>query len=160
MVKYRKNIQFVFAFAIIIGLSYDLISLVTLLIIGTLSGVIFGKVFCKWMCPMGFIMELMKSKMSDEELKVNMYNYYKVGCPISWIQGVTNKFSFFKIKVNKDKCTSCGICDDTCYITSINKENSFYKEDSKLPGEAFNCSKCLQCVSVCPSKSINFSIGK
>lgn len=160
MVKNRKYIQITIAVSIYIALSLNLISLATLLIIGLISGIIFGKVFCKWMCPMGLIMEIMKKGMTNEARKVNMYNYYKLGCPISWIQGITNKYSLFKIQVNADKCSSCGLCDKTCYITSINKETSFYKKNKKIPGEAFNCSKCLECTSICPSGSINFSPRK
>lgn len=158
MIKNRKHIQYVFALLTFFALVYNWISLFTLLVIATLLGVLFGKVFCKWMCPMGLVKESLNKNMSEEASKINMYNYYKVGCPISWIQGLTNKFSLFKIKLNKSECVSCGICDKTCYITTLSKEHSFYKENKQLPGEAFNCSKCLKCVESCPQNSLTFSL--
>lgn len=160
MIKNRKHIQYVFALLTFFALSYNWISLLTLMLIATILGIVFGKVFCKWMCPMGLIKEFLSKNQSEETRKMNMYNYYKVGCPISWIQGLTNKFSFFKIKFNKDNCINCGLCDKTCYITSFSNEHSLYKENSLNPGEAFNCSKCLKCVDVCPQNSLTFTLKR
>jgi len=48
----------------------------------------------------------MASNMSSDEAKLQMYNYYKLGCPIAWIQGFLNKFSLFKIKRDANSCIS------------------------------------------------------
>ena len=76
------------------------ISLWWLLLAGVISGLIFGKVFCRWVCPMGLIMEIMMSMNKDGKIK-QMYQYHKLGCPIAWFSGWLNKFSLFKIKLNK-----------------------------------------------------------
>lgn len=160
MVKYRKQVQFLFALIIFFALSFNWITIWMLLIIAVITGVIFGKVFCKWMCPIGFIKEIMNKNLTDEQSKVNMYNYYKLGCPISWIQGLLNKVSFVKIKLNTASCTSCGLCDRACYISSISKAHSFIKEGKSTPSEAFNCSKCLVCVDTCPNNSLTYTVKK
>ena len=46
-----------------------------ILIVGMITGVIFGKVFCRWMCPLGFVMESMLG--TDKGTKnIQMYNYH------------------------------------------------------------------------------------
>lgn len=154
--KNRRFIQLFFAIIFFYALVYYQVSLWVVLMIATVLGFIFGKFFCKWMCPMGLIMELMTRNMTDDEKKNHMYNYYKLGCPISWIQGLQNRFSFFKIINNKATCVSCGKCDEACYITNLNIETSLYKEDHKDPATAFRCSKCMACVDSCPNGSLKY----
>ena len=94
------------------------ISLWWLLLAGVISGLIFGKVFCRWVCPMGLIMEIMMSMNKDGKIK-QMYQYHKLGCPIAWVSGWLNKFSLFKIKLNTDSCISCGACQSECPNNAI-----------------------------------------
>lgn len=156
LIKHRRSIQLFFAVGIFASVSYFQISLLAVIVAAAVLGMIFGKFFCKWMCPMGFIMELMTSGMSDEQRKNHMYNYYKLGCPISWIQGLQNRFSFFRIINDKATCLSCGKCNKVCYITNLNPKTSLYKNDSANPATAFNCSKCLACVDSCPNGSLRY----
>ena len=136
--------------------SYFHVSLLYILIGGSIIGVIFGKVFCRWMCPLGFVMELLMGSKKGSEAG-QMYQYHKMGCPIAWVGGFFNKFSFLKIKQNSDTCSSCGICDTNCYISSLNEDFSIYKEDKKESQSSFSCSKCLECVTSCPENSIKYS---
>ena len=159
LTKYRKSIQLVFGIATYLAIFVLQVSLWVVLGVAVVLGAVFGKTFCKWMCPMGFIMEKMTSKLSEDDSKRQMYNYYKLGCPVSWVQGLLNKVSVYKIKTQQATCTSCGICDKACYVTSLNPEFSFFKKDKKAPGAAFNCSKCLKCVEVCPTKSIKVRVN-
>jgi polyferredoxin len=46
--------------------------------------VVFGKVFCRWVCPLGLMMEFMMGMSPDGKIK-GMYQYHKIGCPIAWI---------------------------------------------------------------------------
>ncbi len=158
LTQHRKTIQLVFGLAVYLAIFVMQISLWIVLGAAVLLGAFFGKTFCKWMCPMGFIMEKMTSKLSEDDSKRQMYNYYKLGCPISWVQGLLNKMSLYKIKVQPETCTSCGLCDKACYITSLNAEFSFFKMAKRTPATAFNCSKCLKCVEVCPTNSIQIKI--
>lgn len=153
----RKLIQTVIGGFIFILVFYFKVSLLYVLIAGILAGIIFGKIFCRWMCPLGFIMELMLGKNTDAKQQ-QLYNYHKLGCPIAWISGLMNRISLFKIKRVTNKCISCGICDKTCYIASLNKEYSLYKKDKKDPSLNFSCSKCLACVEKCPTKSLVYKI--
>ncbi len=154
LIPYRQWIQLFFGFVTVTAIFTFNISLWIIFGLASLLGILMGKTFCKWICPMGFIMELMTRGMSEDQSAQHMYNYYKIGCPISWAQGFFNKYSLFKIKTTKSSCTSCGLCDQTCYITKLDKSYSFYKSQKNTPSEAFNCSKCLKCVEVCPTNSI------
>ncbi len=121
-------------------------------------GAVFGKIFCKWMCPVGLIKSLLSRNMSEDQAKLHMYNYYKVGCPISWVQGLLNKVSLFKIRKD-ETCTECGLCDKVCYISTFDKEKSIYHSNKERAQEAFNCSKCLACVEACPKNSLKFTFS-
>jgi polyferredoxin len=127
------------------------------LAIGVALGLIFGKVFCRWACPMGLIMEVMMGFGGDNATK--MYQYHKLGCPIAWVSGWLNKYSFFKIKMNSESCLNCGKCDKACYMSSLEPDKfSLYKPKFITPGENYSCSKCLKCVAACPNGSLTYKI--
>ena len=123
-----------------------------------LLGFIFGKVFCRWMCPVGLLMEVLLKLFSDKGFR-QMYQYHKLGCPVAWISGFSNHFSLFKIGLERDSCTGCGKCDKQCYMVAAEPERfSLYKGNREMPGSNYACSKCLECVAECPNGSLNYKI--
>lgn len=158
IIKNRRNIQYIFSMAVIGLIAYRPNGLLIVLGISVVLGIVLGKVFCKWMCPMGLLKEVMTKNMSEEEAKSHMFNYYKVGCPISWIQGVMNKFSLFQIRVDKKTCLTCGLCDKACYIPTFDDSKSVFKTTKEKAPQAFNCSKCFACVDSCPNGSLKYSV--
>jgi len=62
-------------------------------------------------------------------------------CPLGALYGLFNKISFFGVKVNKPKCTQCGLCVSHC------------KLDIHHVGDQ-ECISCGECVEVCPTKAI------
>ena len=158
VVSKRTIIQVAVGIALYVAYAHYQFSLWWLLGAGTIIGIIMGKVFCRWMCPMGFIMELMMTVMGDQKYK-QMYQYHKLGCPIAWVEGITNKFSLMKISVNTNTCKNCGLCDKKCYIATLEPEKySLYKIDKQRPGVSYTCSKCLSCVASCPNGSLTYKI--
>lgn len=138
--------------------SYFNISLWYIILFGISTGVIFGKVFCRWMCPIGFLMEMMMGGGAKSQFS-NMYQYHKMGCPIAWVSGVLNKWSFFKIKLNTETCKNCGVCDKECYISTLEPAKfSLYKGGKTNPATSYSCSKCLKCVAACPNGSLKYKI--
>jgi polyferredoxin len=132
------------------------VSLWYVLLAGVVLGVLFGKVFCRWVCPMGLVMEIMMSLSPDGKVR-QMYQYHKVGCPIAWISGYLNKFSLFRIRLNHDTCITCGKCDKKCYIVAMEPQKySLYKPGHSEPGSSYTCSKCLECVASCPNGSLKY----
>lgn len=158
LVSKRMIILSVMGALLYIGISYYNLSLWYILIAGVVLGVIFGKVFCRWGCPMGLIMEIMMSLSGDGKIR-QMYQYHKIGCPIAWISGWLNKYSFFKIKIDQDTCKNCGLCDKQCYIVVMEPQKfSLYKPQKVQPGYSYTCSKCLKCVAVCPNGSLKYKV--
>jgi polyferredoxin len=156
IVSKRTIILGIFGASTYFSYSYLHISIWYIILFGISTGVIFGKVFCRWMCPMGFIMELL---MGGSDQFSNMYQYHKMGCPIAWVSGLLNKWSLFKIKVNTESCIKCGKCDQQCYISTLEPTKySLYKPEKFKSSDSYSCSKCLKCVEACPNGSLKYKI--
>lgn len=156
LVSKRIIILSVTGISLYLAITFYQISLWYILLAGTVLGIIFGKVFCRWICPVGLIMEMIMSLSVDGKIR-QMYQYHKLGCPIAWISGWLNKFSFYRIKTDTDSCTSCGICDRKCYIVKMEPARfSLYKSKKENPGDSYSCSKCLECVVACPNGSLKY----
>ena len=153
----RRLIQGILAVSVYFAIEMYNIPLMYVVILGSILGVIFGKVFCRWMCPIGLLMEVLMGGKKDKTGQ-QMYSYHKLGCPIAWVNGFFNKYSLIKIKMDPSKCTSCNICDDTCYISKLNPDFSLYKDGKKLAGNSFSCSRCLECVEKCPTGSLTYTL--
>lgn len=156
----RTFIQGLLGVAVYLAVGVFGVSLWLVLAAGAALGLVFGKVFCRWICPMGFIMELITGLGGSDGKFRQLYQYHKLGCPIAWVSGWLNRFSFFRVRVDETSCASCGRCDSACYIASLEPERfSLYRRDKERPGEAFACSKCLACVAACPNGSLSFRVA-
>lgn len=156
LVDRRIIILAVLGISLYLALGYFNISLWYVVLAGSLLGFIFGKVFCRWVCPIGLIMEMLMSLNADGKLR-QMYQYHKLGCPIAWVSGWLNRYSLFRIRLNADTCSKCGVCDNKCYIVAMEPARySLYKTSKETPGDAYACSKCLVCVTACPNGSLKY----
>ena len=81
--------------------------------------VIFYRPFCKWLCPLGAIYALM------------------------------NKVSLVGMKVEQEKCVSCGKCEKACKMDVDVTKNPDHAE----------CIRCGMCAKVCPTGAIRFRCG-
>ncbi len=73
-------------------------------------------------------------------------------CPVGAILGLISKFSLLKIKIDTDKCASCGICENVCPSGCISvKEKSVDNE---------TCIKCLRCMDQCKKDAIGYKTEK
>jgi len=158
LVSKRIFILAILGIALYAAITFFQISLWYILGAGIILGMVFGKVFCRWVCPVGLIMEIIMSLSAGTKFR-QMYQYHKLGCPIAWISGWLNKFSFYKIRLNPDTCSSCGICDRKCYIVAVEPAKySLYNPTEADPGLSYSCSKCLTCVAACPNGSLKYKI--
>ncbi|MBQ8545497.1 MAG: 4Fe-4S binding protein [Clostridia bacterium] len=121
--------------------------------------------FCKFICPAGILEAAFGILPQDTELltqlgplftwKFTLFICFVVICifvyrafcrficPMGAIYGIFNKISFFGIKLEKSKCTSCGRCITKC------------KMDIRHVGD-HECISCGDCIDVCPTKAISF----
>ena len=81
--------------------------------------VLFFRPFCKWICPLGAFYALL------------------------------NKVSLFQMKVDKNKCVSCGKCARVCKMDV---------DVTKTPNHT-ECIRCGMCISACPTNAVRFRYG-
>jgi polyferredoxin len=155
IITHRKFIHITLAALVIFAMVRLEIKLLWIMVFGSLLGVVLGKTFCRWMCPMGVLMCTIIGG-SDKNAMGNQYQYFKLGCPIAWASGFLNRFSIFKVKKKASLCTNCGLCDKACYITEFDDNCSLYKDDKFNASMASSCSRCLECVKVCPTGSLKY----
>jgi polyferredoxin len=74
-------------------------------------------------------------------------------CPFGLVSWLTEKISLFRIKVDYDKCVSCGACSQACPSTVM---DAILKQDRIVP----DCFSCGTCMEVCPANAISFKYGK
>ncbi len=160
LVKQRRWIHGLLGVGLYAAMTLAGLSLWVILAVGSFMGIVFGKVFCRWVCPLGFVMESVTGAGGANSKFQHMYQYHKLGCPIAWVSGALNKYSLFKVKLDKAACTECGLCGKACYLTTIDgAKYSLIDTDKERPGEAFACSKCLACVAACPTGSLSYGVG-
>ncbi len=92
---------------------------VTLLIITIILSIIIFRPFCRFICPLGAIYSLF------------------------------NPISIYRLKVDKDKCTSCGACAKKCKM-----DIKVYKKPNSL-----ECIRCGECKSACSQGAIKTVIS-
>ena len=85
----------------------------------TVLSVLFYRPFCKWLCPLGAFYALL------------------------------NRVSLFQMKVDKNRCVSCGKCAKACRMDV---------DVTKTPNHA-ECIRCGMCIRACPTDAVRFRYG-
>jgi polyferredoxin len=128
-------------------------------------------IFCKYICPAGTLQGGVGLLSNPENADFfGMLNYLftwkfallvaiivasififrvfcRFLCPLGAIYGFFCKLALLGIKLDKDKCTDCGLCIDTC------------KMDIRKVGD-HECIHCGACIPVCPTKAIGWKGDK
>jgi ferredoxin len=60
-------------------------------------------------------------------------------------------------RIDKEKCTKCGICYDICWNGCILKGESGYPQmpEREIKDEWFMCWECHRCLAYCPTGAIS-----
>ena len=131
------------------------------LLIGGLAGVaIFQYPFISTFCPIGVFTRNVISLGSHFRLQGDLLlllvvafmgylfvNGWRDCCPVGMVYHIAAKKNrLFVPKVNKDKCTQCGICEKVCPFHLCVSKNNF---DTSI------CSKCLSCIDKCPNQALH-----
>lgn len=75
---------------------------------------------------------------------VFIYRFFcRFFCPLGAIYGLFCKIALLGVKLDKNKCTDCGLCLSAC------------KMDIKHVGD-HECINCGDCISACPTKAISW----
>ncbi len=75
--------------------------------------------------------------------------FCKYVCPITVFLKFTSYFSLMRVKVDKEKCISCGKCKRVCPM------NVEVTENSRKRKNATECILCLECIDECPKKALH-----
>jgi Pyruvate/2-oxoacid:ferredoxin oxidoreductase delta subunit len=102
------------------NLDFETISILLTVILASLGSFIVYRPFCQFICPFGFI---------------------------SWI---AERFSIIRVRIDKDKCTECGVCIKACPLEAA-KGRVYAK---RLTADCFSCARCL---NVCPVDAIQYT---
>ena len=69
-------------------------------------------------------------------------------CPVGSFLGLISRFSIFKIKLNAEQCTNCGLCEKKCKASCI--------ESKEQKIDYSRCINCFDCIETCNQNAINF----
>ena len=122
--------------------------------------------FCKYICPVGTLEGGIPLVLMNESLRsaIGFLFKWKVAiliailffsiiiyrpfcryiCPLGAIYGIFNKISFVRYRVDKSKCTKCGLCQKKCELSIKVYENP----------NSMDCIRCGKCMESCPVKAI------
>lgn len=123
--------------------------------------------FCKYICPEGTLGAGIPLLIKNNSLRMAigaLFNW-KIGimitilvlsiityrpfckylCPLGAFYGLFNKFSFYQLKVDKEKCTGCKVCEKSC------KMGVKITEDIN----SAECIRCGECIDVCKFNAID-----
>lgn len=155
LISARRGVQLGIGIALYLLITRYDVSLWWVVIGGAAAGIALGKFFCRWMCPMGAIMELMFGAGDADGKARSLYAYFKLGCPIAWIGGLLNKASVLRVKVDPDRCVHCKLCDKACYVAQLAPNHSLHRADATNASTHYSCSRCLSCVGACPTGALS-----
>lgn len=70
-------------------------------------------------------------------------------CPVGVILGVISKYSLCRIFIDKEKCTSCKLCEIRCKAGCIDSKNKFV--------DLSRCVFCFNCLNSCPQNALAYN---
>lgn len=127
--------------------------------------------FCKYLCPQGVLEGAIPLSLANSgiravlgklftwkfsillsviALSVLFYRpFCKWFCPLGAFYALFNRVSLFQMKVDKNKCVSCGKCARACKMDV---------DVTKTPNHT-ECIRCGMCIRACPTKAVCFRYG-
>lgn len=74
-------------------------------------------------------------------------------CPIGLYTHWLEQIAIFRVRLNKNTCTDCGLCTSDSPCTAV---PDILKESTTRP----DCFACNQCIEVCPEKSLDIGVQR
>ncbi len=127
--------------------------------------------FCKLICPAGTLEGGIPMVLLNEPLRATIGWLYtwkmailavliflsiltyrpfcKYLCPLGAVYGLTNPVSFYKLRVDEEKCIRCGKCAKVCPM----------QVDPVKSPNALECIRCGECKKACPTGAISMGFG-
>ena len=127
--------------------------------------------FCKYLCPQGVLEGAIPLSLANSGIRAALGSLFtwKFGilmavivlsvlfyrpfckwlCPLGAFYALFNKVSLFQMKVDKNKCVSCGKCAKACKMDV---------DVTKTPNHP-ECIRCGMCIRACPTNAVCFRCG-
>ena len=127
--------------------------------------------FCKYLCPQGVLEGAIPLSLTSESVRGALGNLFawksvvlaavvllsvlfyrpfcKWLCPLGAFYALFNRVSLFQMKVDKNKCVSCGKCARACKMDV---------DVTKTPNHT-ECIRCGMCIRACPTNAVCFRYG-
>ena len=127
--------------------------------------------FCKYLCPQGVLEGAIPLSLANSGIRAALGSLFtwKFGillavivlsvvfyrpfckwlCPLGAFYALFNRVSLFRIKVDKNKCVSCGKCAKACKMDV---------DVTKTPNHT-ECIRCGMCIHACPTGAVCFRYG-
>ncbi|MDP8260303.1 MAG: 4Fe-4S binding protein [Candidatus Gygaella obscura] len=71
-------------------------------------------------------------------------------CPFGLVSWIFERFSIFRVRIDKKKCIQCGACIKACPLDAAEGRVN----GKKMPADCFSCARCL---NVCPVDAIQYT---
>lgn len=72
-------------------------------------------------------------------------------CPFGALLALLAKISIWQLKIDKQKCQGCKLCEKICLLGAINESGRVSQSE---------CFRCGECLAKCPKKAIGLQINK
>ena len=73
-------------------------------------------------------------------------------CPVGSVLALAARRPVFHMEIDPDKCTGCGLCEQTCKCNCI--------KVSERSIDTARCVVCFDCAAVCPNNAISYKSGR
>ena len=127
-------------------------------------------IYCDWFCPFKLVTEFYPANSIPSLIATVMFIGLFLGlvvmlpiltkkrtqcsslCPFGAFASLTDRFSFFQMKIDTEKCTGCLKCATACPFCAIDIKTI----QNKKGHPEITCAKCGECVAACPQKAISY----
>jgi len=72
-------------------------------------------------------------------------------CPVGTFLGILSRYTFFQIRIDKQKCNQCSVCTRNCKSACINHK------EAKI--DYTRCVACMNCIEKCDRHAIGYTFG-
>ncbi len=126
--------------------------------------------YCMWLCPFKSITEFPEITSTVRAIQAGIFFSLFAGlvlvlplltkrrtqcglfCPFGAFQSFTNKLDPVDIRIDRQRCSDCGLCATDCPTFSLDAESI------ARGGTRLSCSKCGRCVDECPRGAAAFHV--
>jgi len=141
-----------------------------LLVMVLMSLALFEPAYCMWLCPFKAVSEYVAARNTLGLVQNGIFviafgalvivlpwltkkrTQCSFLCPFGAFQSIFNKTSVFDIKIDRERCVPCVLCQKSCPTLSLNDE-SIGKGETLM-----SCMKCGACVDSCPRDAVVWHI--